>query len=228
MRRWNRVRVNPSGVRPPRATPAQRRAAATAKLRRTCPRIAAIIERVGPYRPRLTRDPFHALIGSIVHQQISMAAAKTVMGRLLATCGGALEPHKVLSLSATELRSAGLSRQKAGYLQNIATFASAGRLARRRLGRMADEAVVAEVTQVKGVGVWTAQMLLMFCLERLDVWPVDDLGLRAAFQRYERLDESPAKSEMLEVGERFAPQRSVAAWYLWRSLETGIEVSIDA
>ncbi|MEW6251720.1 MAG: DNA-3-methyladenine glycosylase 2 family protein [Planctomycetota bacterium] len=202
----------------------QMAAAARAHLRRADARLAALIDRVGPYCPKLTRNPFLALLGSIVHQQVSMSAAATIYGRLCETCRdgrrrAAPTPNAILAVSDVRLRAAGLSRQKVRYVRNIAEAFAARRLTAARLRRMSDEEVIDAVTQLKGVGRWTAEMLLIFCLERPDVWPVDDLGVRLAVAKLLGLPTTPAAREIVTVAEAWRPYRSVATWYLWRSLE---------
>ena len=117
------------------------------------------------------------------------------------------------------LRGAGLSRQKATYLRELSTAFASGDLSTRTLKRMPDEEVIAATTRVKGIGRWTAEMLLIFCLERPDVWPVDDLGLRKAVRQFLNLDDMPSAQTLNELAEPWRPYRSYATWYLWRSLE---------
>ncbi len=202
-------------------------------LSRTDRRMAAIVKRFGPHRPVLTSDPFVSLASSIVQQQISMSAARAIWERVVGLCPRRrLTPVAALGLTLDALRAVGLSRQKAMYLHDLAAHFSDGRLTRARLRRADDDAVIEAATQVKGVGRWTAQMLLMFCLERPDVWPVDDLGLRKAVRDYDGLAELPDKRRMDEAGEAWRPYRTYASWYLWRSLEgplmPGVCVASDA
>jgi DNA-3-methyladenine glycosylase II len=201
--------------------------AAQRHLRTADQRWAALLARVGPYRPSLTPDPFIALVGSIVHQQVSMSAGAVIYRRLKALCPrGRLCPAALLSQDEAALRTAGLSRQKASYLRNIAEFFARGRARRARLRRAPDEEVIEQVTQIKGVGRWTAEMLLIFCLHRPDVWPVDDLGLRKAGQRFLGLAEMPTPKALQELGEPWRPYRTYATWYLWRSLELPVAPAI--
>jgi len=186
-----------------------------------------LIARVGPYRPDLTRDPFIALVGSIVHQQVSMSAGAAIYRRVKAQCQrGRLTPRAILAVSDAELRSAGLSRQKAAYVHNIAECFTARRVTPAGLRRATDEEVVETVTQIKGVGRWTAEMLLIFCLHRPDVWPVHDLGLQRAAQEFFRLQKPPAPRDLHEMGEPWRPYRTYATWYLWRSLERPIAPAV--
>lgn len=202
-------------------------------LSRVDRRMAAIVRRFGPHRPVLTNDPFVSLASSIVQQQISMSAARAIWQRLVAQCARRrLTPEGTLALSLESLRAVGLSRQKSLYVHDLSAHFADGRLTRARLRRAEDEQVIEVTTQVKGVGRWTAQMLLMFCLERPDVWPVDDLGLRKAVRDFHRLAELPDKRHMEEAGDAWRPFRTYASWYLWRSLEgplmPGVCVASDA
>lgn len=189
------------------------------KLARIDPRMGALVRRVGPFAPEVTRDPFSALIGSILHQQISMIAAMSLKRRLKEACGGKLTPATILALREEQLRQAGLSRQKAVYVREIASHFAGGALSAAKLRRMSDEELIEATTTIKGVGRWTAEMLLIFCLERPDVWPVDDLGLRKGLQRFLGLTELPSRGDTLSAGEPFRPYRTHATWYLWRSLD---------
>lgn len=208
---------------PPRLTPAARRLQraleAVAALKAADEQMAALIDHIGPHRPVLTRDPFRALVGSILQQQVSMSAAAAMQRKLKAACRGVVRPETLLALDAAALRACGLSRQKAVYMHELARHFQCGGATSRGLRRMSDEEVIANVTQVKGIGRWTAEMLLIFCLERPDVWPIDDLGLRKAVGRFLNKKEMPKPEIMLKTGERFRPYRTYASWYLWRSLE---------
>ena len=195
-------------------------ARAVRTLARRDPRMAALIRRVGPFAPRITRDPFCALVGAIVHQQLSMTAAASVFGRLRDLCPRRrISPAAILSLSDAKLRAAGLSRRKIRYVRAIAEAFATRRLSRSGLRRLDDEAVVETVTRLPGVGRWTAEMLLIFSLERPDVWPVDDLGLRKAAAGYLGRAEPPHEAALQDLGERFRPYRTFATWYLWKSLD---------
>ncbi len=184
------------------------------------PRMARLIERIGPHRPIITPDPFVALVGSILQQQVSMSAAAAIQRRLAGLCpAGRLTPAAVLGLDPAALRAAGLSRQKALYVRGLAEAFDSGMLSAAGLRRMSDEEVIAAVTRLKGVGRWTAEMLLIFCLERPDVWPIDDLGLRKAVRNFLGMKRLPAPRTMRRAGEPWRPYRTYASWYLWRSLE---------
>lgn len=201
---------------------------AVAELSARDRRLGEIVRRVGTFRLKLTPDPFQALVSSIVHQQVSMAAAAAISRRLSAACGDVVSPESIVALGQAGLRAAGISRQKAGYLHDLAAHFQRGELAADALRAMPDEDVITAVTKVKGIGVWTAQMLLIFCLERTDVWPVGDFGLRKAVQRLLRRRELPDARKVTAVGEAWRPYRTYATWYLWRSLESPIEPGLNA
>ncbi len=193
------------------------------------PRLAELIRRIGPYTPQLTPDPFQALVGSIVHQQVSMAAATAIRRRLCALCPRQrVTPRTLLAVSLNDLRSAGVSRPKAKYLHGLADAFATRRLTAAGLKSRSDEDVIAAVTELPGVGRWTAEMLLIFCLERSDVWPSDDLGLRTAVRKFLGLKEVPHPRDIQHVADPWRPYRSVATWYLWRSLDGPIQPTISA
>lgn len=184
------------------------------------PQLAGVIERVGAYQPAMTRDPFVALVGSVVHQQVSMSAAAAILKRVRACCPGRrLTPAAILGLPRTALRRAGCSRQKVATLRELAGAFVTRRLTRAGLRRLPDEEVFRLTTQVKGVGRWTAEMLLIFCLGRPDVWPAADFGLRKAAQKLLGQAAMPSVEEMRALAEPWRPYRTYAAWYLWRSLD---------
>lgn len=182
--------------------------------------LSAIISAVGPHRPILSRDPFRTLIGSIIQQQISMSAAAAIQNRLRDACPDRrVAADAVLALRKQSLRRIGLSNQKAEYVRDLAAHFVDGRLSARKLRRMSDEQVIEATTQVRGVGRWTAEMLLIFCLERPDVWPIDDLGIRKAVRKLLELADMPDRATLEATGAPLRPFRSYASWYLWRSLE---------
>ena len=181
---------------------------------------------VGHYGPCAIRPHsryFETLVKSIVSQQLSTRAAETIFTRFGQLYPGGRIPKAELLLSSTdeELRGVGLSFQKIGYIRDLAARVPAGRLRLSQLPRLSDDEVIAALTEVKGIGVWTAQMFLIFSLARLDVFPVGDLGVRKAIQQQFELPALPGPAEMEELAatRRWAPWRSVASWYLWRSLE---------
>ena len=179
-----------------------------------------LIPIVGPFEMRLERNRFRMLIRSIISQQISTKAARAIRKRVEAL----VAPHRltadrIAQLPIDELRSAGLSPQKAGYIHDLSAKVSDQTVRLRTIGRRSDEEVIDELTQVKGIGRWTAQMFLIFCLGRLDVFPHDDLGIRAAIRDRYGLDELPNKSTSHEIAECWHPYASIASWYCWRSID---------
>jgi 3-methyladenine DNA glycosylase/8-oxoguanine DNA glycosylase len=196
--------------------------AAHEHLCRVDPRLRRIIERVGPCRiapPPMTI--FHSLARSIVHQQLAGRAAESILARVESLFHPELlSPTHIAGAPAELLCSAGLSRNKAAALKDLAAHTLSGAIPEEfELCAMSDEEIITRVTQVKGIGRWTAEMMLMFRLCRPDVLPVDDYGVRKGFQLLYRLPELPTREQMLRRGERWRPWRSVASWYLWRVLE---------
>lgn len=188
--------------------------AAIAHLSAADERLAAVIARVGPCDLRPTGHSFSALADAIVAQQISIQAAAAIWRRLEALLDGAVTPERLLEREDEELRGVGLSGQKLRYLRDLAARAAAGEL--DGLEQLDDEAVIARLTAVKGIGRWTAEIHLLFALGRPDVLPADDLGLRYAVQQLHGLPEPPPAKEVRRIGELWRPHRSVASWYLWR------------
>jgi len=187
-------------------------------LRKTDPIMREVIRRAGPFRLSLRHDRFHALAHAIVSQQISGKAALSIWNKLK-TVADPLTAERLCQFSAEELRPAGLSRQKASYLLDLAIHVREGRLNLNRMGRLSDEAVIESLIAVKGIGVWTAQMFLIFSLGRLDVLPHGDLGVRMAIQKLYELDELPNREICHRIAEPWRPYASIAAWYCWRSLD---------
>jgi DNA-3-methyladenine glycosylase II len=189
-------------------------------LRRGDPVLGAVIRRVGACELKRRGDPYRYLVRSVLYQQITGAAGRAIEKRLHAAFGGRVPMPARLRIAETEtLRSAGLSRQKIDSIRAIATAFDERTLDGRRLARLPDEAVVDAVTQVRGVGEWTAHMLLMFSLGRPDVLPVGDYGVRKAARDLYGLEDLPKRVELEALGEAWRPYRSVATWYLWRSTE---------
>jgi len=183
--------------------------------------LGRVIEQVGPCRLRPLTDGSHFefIARSIIYQQLSTKAAATIHGRVQALCGGALTVEPLIGLSDDALRSAGLSRQKLGYLRDLAARAANGSLDTVHLPDLPDEEVTRQLIQVKGVGVWTAQMFLMFRLGRPDVLPVLDLGIRKGVQRAYRLRKMPDAKRVEKIAAPWAPYRTIGSWYMWRVLE---------
>ena len=189
-------------------------------LRNADPVLRDIIDRVGP--PQISyRDPeFATLVRAIVYQQLNGVAASTIFGRFLALVDGVgLTPEAVLKLPLRKLRAAGLSQQKITYIRDLAKKAATGAIRFDLLPAMSDDEVIAALTQVKGVGVWTAHMFLIFALRRPDVLAVGDYGIRAAVKSAYGLDELPKPAEMERIARPWRPYCSLACWYLWRSVE---------
>ena len=184
------------------------------------PVMGGIIERVGAYRLQFREPGFETLVKSIVNQQLSGRVAQVIFERLLAAIpGGALTPQGVLALRPAKMRALGLSKQKTAYIRDLARLTRDGDLDFMALPGLPDTEVIERLTQVKGVGVWTAHMFLIFALRRTNVLPSGDLGIRAAIRKAYDLPELPTPVEIEALGERWRPYCTVAAWYLWRSLE---------
>ena len=187
------------------------------------PVLAAIIRQhgacgLGAVRDRF--DHFSMLVRAIVFQQLSTKAATTIFNRLLELMpGGAPTPQALASLSDEQLRAVGVSRQKARYLRDLCEKVNAGTVPLTAVDGLSDEEVIVALTQITGIGRWTAEMFLIFRLQRLDVLPVDDLGIVNAIQRAYRLRKKPTADRLRKLGEAWRPYRSVACWYLWRSLD---------
>ena len=163
-------------------------------------------------------DPFQTLARAIVGQQISVQAADAVWGRL-ADRVTPLTPATWRALDPQDLSGCGLSRRKVEYLSDLADHFEAGRIDPTHWSQSTDDAVIHELVQVRGIGRWTAEMFLIFNLLRPDVWPVDDIGLQKAVAKHYMREARPSPSALRDYGERFAPWRTVATWYLWRSLD---------
>ena len=185
-------------------------------------KLAHVIERVGAFTltPRAEGTHFDAVCRSIVYQQLSGKAAATINGRVLGLYGGrSPTPQELATTSDVALRGAGLSGQKLTYLKDLAARVSSGDVPIETLHELPDNAVIDALVRVKGVGRWTAQMFLMFRLGRPDVLPEADLGIQNAIRRAYRLRKRPAPQRVAKIGAPWAPYRTVASWYLWRSLE---------
>lgn len=194
---------------------------AIAQLSAVDAKLSRLIERVGPFAmpTRETMSPFQMLLHSIVYQQITGKAAASIHGRLVALFPGAKPgPRKMQKLSDEALRAAGMSRPKVRAARDLADKTLDGTVpSLRQLERMDDEAIIARLTQVRGIGQWSAEMMLIFQLGRADVLPVTDLGVRKGFQLSHGGRELPEPKKLLRYGERWRPYRSVASWYLWRA-----------
>ncbi len=186
-------------------------------LRRRDPALGGVIRRVGACRLRPGGDPYGSLVRSVLFQQLAGAAARAIDARLRGRYGGRYpRPAALLATRDAELRAVGLSRQKIAALRAVAEAFDQGRLSARGLRRMDDEAVIEAVTEIKGIGEWTAHMLLMFSLGSPDILPVGDYGIRKGARDLYALTELPNRRDLEALGERWRPYRSVASWYLWR------------
>lgn len=203
-------------------------------LMRKDPVLAAIIRQVGDCRlPHIPHQPpFMALAEAIASQQLSVKAADTIFRRFCALFApdNLPDPARLLQLDAEVVRGAGFSRSKVLFLRDLATHVVENRLALDQLHALEDAHVLQQLTAVKGIGTWTAEIFLMFRLQRPDVFPVDDLGLVKAAQKVYGLRQRPTRKKLLQMAEAWRPYRSIAAWYLWRSLaiETPAERSRKA
>jgi 3-methyladenine DNA glycosylase/8-oxoguanine DNA glycosylase len=198
--------------------------AAVRHLKQSDPVMRRLIATVGACRieDECSTNQFGTLVDAIIYQQLSYKAAQTISRRFQQLYGangrGRLpRPEEILRTPARKLRSVGLSRQKLGYMRDLAAKAADGTLHLRRFSRMTDDEVIANATLVKGIGRWTAEMFLIFCLRRPDVLPVDDLGIQHAFKHAYGLRKLPSEGWMRRTAEPWRPWRTIASWYLWRA-----------
>ncbi len=195
-------------------------------LRKSDARLAAVIDSVGAcsFAPAEHVAHFTAISRSIVFQQLSGKAASTIYGRFASLFPDEIPVARdLLELSEDQLRGAGLSRQKIGYLRDLSTRVLAGEVPIDTLHGLSDDEIIVALTSVKGIGRWTAQMFLMFRLGRPDVLPDLDLGIQKGIQKAYRMRKLPTPKRVLEVGAKWAPYRTIASWYLWRSLDATAE-----
>ena len=187
--------------------------------------MAAIIQRVGPLKLQYREPSFETLVRSIVYQQLSGRVASVIFGRLHAAAGEErLTPAGIMKLRPERMRKLGLSAQKTRYIRELAKHTKRGSVVFETLLESDDAAVIEHLTRVKGIGVWTAQMFLMFALRRNDVLPVGDLGIRIAMKKAYGLEEMPKPAEMEKIAAAWKPYTSIACWYLWRSLDNAAAV----
>jgi DNA-3-methyladenine glycosylase II len=191
--------------------------AARRHIAKADPVMRDIVKRVGPYQLEVRGAPYESLLRAILYQQLAGAAAAAIERRFLAIFDDRIPASReILAVSDEQLRAAGVSRQKAGYMRSLAEHFDAGALSDRHLRRASNETVIGHVTQVKGIGRWTADMLLLFCLGRPDILPVGDFGVRASMRTAYGLDDLPTPAQMEAIAEPWRPYRSAATWYLWR------------
>ena len=181
------------------------------------------MKRVGPFRLAVPRiDHFNALVESILYQQLAGAAAAAIHRRFVALFDGDLSPEAVLGLPEERLRGAGLSGSKAASIRDLAAKVADGTVPLDHINRLPDQKVIDRLTVVRGIGRWTAEMFLIFQLRRLDVWPVDDYGVRKGYALAYRLPALLTPKQLQVEGERFRPYRTVAAWYCWRAVHAAL------
>ena len=201
--------------------PRDRWAKAVRHLRRVDPHMKAIIDRVGPCSLEPRADRFGTLVNSIISQQISSKAADSISRRLVAIGGGPHHPTRLIELGEPALRGVGLSAAKARYVLNLAEAVHSGSVPLDAIDDSWDDAKITQsLTTIKGIGVWTAEMFLIFALNRPDVLPVGDLGVRAGLRDRHGLAELPKPSQCHALAEHWRPYRSIASWYLWRGADT--------
>jgi DNA-3-methyladenine glycosylase II len=188
--------------------------------------LGEIIRSVGDFSIKICKDPFQSLVESIIYQQLAGSAARVIYSRFIKYYNNdnninsrPFLPEQILSTSNSAFRSLiGLSNKKIEYIKDLSAKVIQRKLDISTLHKLSDEEIIAQLIQVKGIGRWTAEMFLIFCLERLDVLPVTDLGIRKAMQKTYSLSELPKSAEMLSIAQPWKPYRTVATWYLWKSL----------
>ena len=195
-------------------------------LQQADPVMAGIIDRIGPFKMRYREPSFDAMARSIVFQQLHGKAAATIFERVRCAClngsvqsGDGLTPASILALSEEQLRACGLSRQKLSYLRDLAQRTASGEIEFARLPEMSDEDVIEHLTRVKGIGVWSAQMFLIFALRRPNVMPTVDYGINFAIKKAYRKRQMPKPKHVLKISRPWQPYCSIACWYLWRYAE---------
>jgi DNA-3-methyladenine glycosylase II len=199
--------------------PREKIAAAVAHLNRADPVMRKLMVAAGPVTLKLDRNRFRMLAGSILSQQLSVHAARTIRRRLVELVGEDFLPASLAAVTAEQFRQCGVSNNKAIFLRDLSLAVEDGRVNLREIGRKGDEEVIAELVQVKGIGRWTAQMFLIFSLGRLDVFPIADLGVRSALKTLYKLEELPDAEAGEAIAARWRPYATIASWYCWRSLD---------
>jgi len=188
-------------------------------LKKNDPVLAAIIERLGPLQPSYRDPTFESLVRSIVFQQLNGKAARAIYDRLATAVGGKLSPESILALSEEQMRACGLSKQKLAYIRDLAAKTLSGDVIFEQLPEMSDDEVIEHLTRVKGIGRWSAQMFLMFALQRPNVMPTGDFGIQNAIRKAYRKRKMPRPKEMLKLSRNWEPYCTLACYYLWRSLD---------
>src|ERR1700757_4440822 len=192
---------------------------AVTHVKKCDPVLRAIIERVGPCRMEFGPAEFCSLAEAIVYQQLNGKAAVTIWKRFAALAGEPVTPEGILKLSDAQLRAVGLSKQKSAYLKDLAAKTAGGLLVFSRLPDLPDKDVIEHLTQVKGIGVWTAHMFLIFSLRRPNVLPTGDYGVQVALKKHYKKRKLPKPKDMEKIARAWEPYRSIACWYMWRSLD---------
>jgi DNA-3-methyladenine glycosylase II len=189
-------------------------------LSKADPQLAGVIKTVGKYSIKIRTNAFLSLVESIIYQQLAGSAANIIYTRFINHYNNVLpKPMQIISTSDIELKSKiGLSSNKVQYLKDLSTKVEQGKINLELLSTMSDEEVIAELTLVKGIGRWTSEMFLIFCLGRPDILPVTDLGIRKAVHKLYSLPELPKPAELLAISQPWRPHRTAASWYLWKSL----------
>lgn len=195
---------------------------ALSHLQSADPVLAKIIKQVGPYAMQYHEPTFRALVRSITFQQLHGKAARTIFDRLVTKAGGEVTPDSILKLRPAQMRAVGLSKQKLTYIRDLARKTRDGIVEFERFAQMSDEEIIAELTQVKGIGQWTAHMFLMFALRRQNILPTGDYGVRSAMRKAYGMKVMPKPRTMERIAKSWHPYCSVASWYLWRSLDVVI------
>lgn len=209
--------------------PAEKVKLALRHLKKNDPVMGRLIQQAGPFTMKLERDRFGILIRSILSQQISTKAARSIRLKLLELLSPSpLCAEAIVSKTDEQLRPVGLSRQKISYVKDLCERSLDGRLNLKKIGRLSDEEAIEELTQVRGIGRWTAQMFLIFSLGRLDVFPHDDLIVRSTIKELYELAELPSKAESHAIAAIWKPYSSIAAWYCWRHIDVKKQMKSDA
>jgi DNA-3-methyladenine glycosylase II len=188
-------------------------------LKKSDPVMRSIIEQVGACRMEFGEPTFHNLAEAIVYQQLNGKAAVTIFKRFTDAAGSPVTAKGILKLSEQQLRAVGLSKQKSSYLRDLAAKTESGLLNFDKLHTMEEADIIEHLTQVKGIGIWTAHMFLMFTLRRPDVLPTGDYGIQVAIKKHYRKRKLPKPRDMEKIARAWSPYRSIACWYLWRSLD---------
>ncbi len=179
-----------------------------------------LIEHVGPcnFQPRPEREPYEALIRAVAYQQLHGRAAEAILNRLLdLNAGKMLTPNRLLAVEIEDLRACGFSARKIETLRTIAGAVQTGQVpSRKQALKLSDDDLIQRLVALKGIGRWTVEMLLMHTLERMDILPVDDFGVRDGYRRLKKLDQAPTPKRLWQIGTAWTPYRTIASWYLWR------------